>query len=558
MPSRTVRTIQYYTMATVSFVLPLEDVKLGRLVVNTKRPRERYHDPNVGAPHHSSIQIKPSPACGTAYTLENPEFWLDKATSSRNTKEWIEKAALRGDNIFMIVGIRTNATKHSIQHEQVGHRSDSSKILLRYGENRFSHDSQPALVEYRKVSHRWLSSRVVDLELATNPRRWFCVVGGIGGFRLHSDEDGDDEDEDDEDVIEVNFENKHIRQLVVEGREQWTIGGALRQNLSTPKLGPCRLPYELWTKILDLMISWRDLKSWRRVSHEFAELLSKHRSHLAKKWEDQFRILQDRPLDVLGKEIPFDELNSYDSLAVLRAFLVCRLPRSDEAVRLGCLVSSRYSSQRQRRLKTLTLEAVYEYTSACDFFMENAGMVKILRTFYVAGNQPERLFRILEEEFNFIKFRPMTIITCANRAVQVILTYQTQSDWTSATRASLEVLDIIEQKRVSLISPVVWPNIDELIESYEHVNRWTEASLLLERCFGPDIPQKFAASCSCSSTVRRAPASVLCRRRSDTRSEQIVLLDFSSLPAIWITSGNYRHSCMAGTSPPHLRRVLQG
>ena len=93
-------------------------------IVNTEHPPERYHDPAVSASHPCIIEIKPSPAYDTAYALENPEVWLNEATSSRSTKEWIEKAALRGDIIFMIVSIHNNAEKYNIQHEQVCHRSE--------------------------------------------------------------------------------------------------------------------------------------------------------------------------------------------------------------------------------------------------------------------------------------------------------------------------------------------------------------------------------------------------------------------------------------------------
>ena len=391
------------------------------------------------------------------YAVKDPDVWLDTATSSRDTKIWIEKAALGGDEIFMIVDIQPVGAEHAIQHERVSHQSEPSNALVDYGENRFFNDTQVGLVQCRKVCHKWLSSRVVDMELKKNPRRWFCVVGLPNQY---SYEDEDDEDEDDEDVIEVEFENEHSSQPVVDDREQSIDSDGLQQDFSALNYGPRGLPDELWTKILKLIISRHDLMSWCLVCHDFAKLLSNHRMSLAKQWEVQFSILQDTPLRGIGREMSVDELNSYDSLAVLRAFLVCRLPRHDVAVRLGRLVSSRYSSQGRRRLETLTIEVIYDYTRASHFFMEDAKMVRNLRTFYISGNQPTRLFRILEEELNFIKartmeVRTMEVMTFTNRAVQIIRGYQSQSSWEPAKNASLDVLDIIEREKFSLISHVV-------------------------------------------------------------------------------------------------------
>lgn len=421
-------------MCSVWCHLPAENVKLGRLVVNPDHPLERYYDPSP------------------AETVEKSDVWLDAATKDKGAKNWIERAALRGDSIFVVVDIQP----------MLNHQDDASNAPTGQSADRLLNGNL-ALVKYYKLCHQWLSSRIVDMELATKTCRWFCEVS------LPSCSEDEGEDADDEDVIEVHFETEY-NELPKEGQMVRKIGDSLEQNMPISQRAPRKLclPPELLTKILDLIIYRYDLMHWRLVSRGFERLLLDHQALLENKWKTQFGILQ-----------VMQTTDMRDALTILRAFIISRLPRNDEAVRLGCYVASLYSSPKHRRLRTLAFEVAYEYTGGSDFFMEDTAMVRNLRSFYIAGNQQKKLHCILEKELSFVKGAEWRIFT--DRAVEIVKTYHSQGDWDSAMTASFEIMDISEEREPCITSDLSRQMIYKMIDSLDHAKRWNEARQLLER-----------------------------------------------------------------------------
>lgn len=50
-------------------------------------------------------EIHLAPAYGSNYSLNNSDVWFDRVVGIPDIRKWIEKAALRGDKIYIIVGI---------------------------------------------------------------------------------------------------------------------------------------------------------------------------------------------------------------------------------------------------------------------------------------------------------------------------------------------------------------------------------------------------------------------------------------------------------------------
>ncbi|EGU81564.1 hypothetical protein FOXB_07922 [Fusarium oxysporum f. sp. conglutinans Fo5176] len=126
----------------VPFFLPHGSVRLGTFIKNINHPLEGYHEPptsnvpkaivtpfsfpsqnqqnrktefgsaltsliSAGFSKRLQSQVHLAPARGNNYCLDNSDAWFDKAVSLPETREWIEKAALRGHKIYIIVGIQT-------------------------------------------------------------------------------------------------------------------------------------------------------------------------------------------------------------------------------------------------------------------------------------------------------------------------------------------------------------------------------------------------------------------------------------------------------------------
>ncbi|KAK0649104.1 hypothetical protein B0T16DRAFT_507676 [Cercophora newfieldiana] len=169
------------------------------------------------------------------YTLANSDAWFDEAMKLPAARAWIERNIDRGRTIYLIVGYHT-ATDACIRQASVVEGSTTGEIVLPVGMALASaagvagpvvssalgevldpsvmmeameadgeaqrcvfRGEQVCAVEYRKVRHRWLSSRDLDkARLSERVCRWSSV-----------EQSRDDEGEEEEDVIEVELDSKY-------------------------------------------------------------------------------------------------------------------------------------------------------------------------------------------------------------------------------------------------------------------------------------------------------------------------------------------------------------
>ncbi|KAH7114711.1 hypothetical protein B0J13DRAFT_572942 [Dactylonectria estremocensis] len=251
------------TVIPSSFFLPLESVRLGRFIKNIDHPHEGYHEPpNVDVPKaimtqfsfssqvqqnrkmqfgsaltslisagfskRLQSQIHLAPARGSNYSLDNSDAWFDRVVGIPDTRKWIEKAALRGDKIYIIVGIQTFTDTRIVQKSARGQQAGGQvnvpvSLSLAaatavmpfaelvdpavHGEHQNIESDQLWLVapgeqvcslQYREVKTRWLSSRLIEPLQLSKTRQWSCMEGD----RRDAYEDSDEEDED---TIEVDL-----------------------------------------------------------------------------------------------------------------------------------------------------------------------------------------------------------------------------------------------------------------------------------------------------------------------------------------------------------------
>ncbi|KAK8144212.1 hypothetical protein G3M48_006157 [Beauveria asiatica] len=177
--------------------------------------------------------VRITPTSGMSYALDNSTSWFDKAVGIEETKRWIEKATLRGDDIYMIVGITTltdaSIVVASAQGQDVGGqinipatislaaagiivplaglidpKADGSYQSFDHLQARYlAPGEQVCALQYRKVNHKWFSSRLIETSSLSKTRQWSCLEGD----RRIAYEDEEDEGEELEDMIEVGLED---------------------------------------------------------------------------------------------------------------------------------------------------------------------------------------------------------------------------------------------------------------------------------------------------------------------------------------------------------------
>jgi hypothetical protein len=177
------------------------------------------------------------------YTLGNSRKWFVEAMGLEETRKWVERAIDQGDDIYLVVGFHTisNAriVQESVQGREVGgqinlpiglslatigaiaplgnivdprvagHRQLSEAGYIEFvapGEQIFA-------LQYRKVCHRWLSSRNVDGAFLSKGSRWAAYD------RCRDDEEGVD------DIIEV--ETEELQELEGNYERDVTSGGEI-------------------------------------------------------------------------------------------------------------------------------------------------------------------------------------------------------------------------------------------------------------------------------------------------------------------------------------------
>jgi hypothetical protein len=235
--------------------LPYDSIKLGRFVTNVEHPNLSHHDPpcaeppkqvvsprdsyvgehrkSTGASFESALtslmsawfskraktQVQVTADKITTYTLDNSDEWFEDAVRIPVTQTWIERAVDRGNNIYMIVGFHaiTNARiiQDTAQTKDLGGQINlpvSAMVgVVPFGnivdpsgrgkqhdlDSSLSHfvalGEQVCAFQYRKMRHRWLSSRIIDTSRLSKVPRWSSVERG------RDDEEGLD------DIIEVEM-----------------------------------------------------------------------------------------------------------------------------------------------------------------------------------------------------------------------------------------------------------------------------------------------------------------------------------------------------------------
>lgn len=164
------------------------------------------------------------------YALDNSDAWFDRAISHEETKKWIERAAIRGSKMFMVVGIWTMTDTQFFQtsvkeQESQGQATVPVSLSLAAagavaplaglvdpsahgdfssfasnGTRIFAPGEQICAIQFRRIKYKWLSSRVIKNLQLSKSRQWSCIEGD----RRDAYED---EDDDDEDAIEVDIKD---------------------------------------------------------------------------------------------------------------------------------------------------------------------------------------------------------------------------------------------------------------------------------------------------------------------------------------------------------------
>ena len=269
------------TVLLSQIFIPLSSIKLGRFVTSVDHPHQDYHDPVYNPAPTASIITRAqydglgheahTSAFSTAltsllssgfsksakstiriesdriqtYLLPNSSQWFREATTTAETRQWLERAIDQGDDIFYVIGFHTITDARVTQKvasgkERTGQISlpvalslTAAGVIAPLGdlldptvgvhhgkanevaEQFVAPGEQICAFQYRKICHRWLSSKSIDKATLSKVPQW------VSGDRWR------DEGEDDgvEDVIEVDMMEFRTPE---EGEwEQETVGGEM-------------------------------------------------------------------------------------------------------------------------------------------------------------------------------------------------------------------------------------------------------------------------------------------------------------------------------------------
>ncbi|KAG7403690.1 hypothetical protein Forpe1208_v016359 [Fusarium oxysporum f. sp. rapae] len=224
------------TVIPSAFFLPLNSVRLGRFIQNIGHPHKGFYEPpttdvpeaimstlsfsslnqqNRRTRFESALtslmsaefskrlqsEVYLAPACGSNYSLDNSDAWFDKAVSLPETRKRIEYAALRGQKVYIIVGIQTFTDTRIVQKSGGGQRAgDQANVPVSlslkaatavmpfaelvdpavHGEHQNIESDQLCLLapgeqvcslQYREVTTKWLSSRLIEPQQLSKTRR---------------------------------------------------------------------------------------------------------------------------------------------------------------------------------------------------------------------------------------------------------------------------------------------------------------------------------------------------------------------------------------------------
>lgn len=157
---------------------------------------------SVGLSKRAKSKIRIETKLVRTYTLRNSTQWFEEAVSSEATRHWFEREIDRGNDIYFIVGFHT-VTDAQIIHESATANERTGQLGLPIGlalnaagviapmgdladpqlgvhrgsvkgaiEQYKTHGDYICGFQYRKVRHRWLSSRNIDNAMLANTPRW--------------------------------------------------------------------------------------------------------------------------------------------------------------------------------------------------------------------------------------------------------------------------------------------------------------------------------------------------------------------------------------------------
>ncbi|KAG7424475.1 hypothetical protein Forpi1262_v014529 [Fusarium oxysporum f. sp. raphani] len=176
---------------------------------------------SAGFSKRAKAQVKITAECVKTHTLDNSDEWFSKAMDILATKVWIERQVDRGHDIFMIVGYHTITNARIVQkfvhgldvggqiHVPASLSLAAIGVVTPLGEiidpsvegnndcvdnmqtSFMAPGEQVCAFQYRKIRHRWLSSKSTGTFRLSKSPRWSSVERG------RDEEDGED------DIIEV-------------------------------------------------------------------------------------------------------------------------------------------------------------------------------------------------------------------------------------------------------------------------------------------------------------------------------------------------------------------
>lgn len=180
---------------------------------------------SAGFSKRANLKLRVSTDHVRTYTLENSQRWFEEAAGFDDTRQWIERTIDQGDDAYLIVGFHTVTDARIIHQSAVGaeqggyiglpvglsltavgivaplgdiidprigtHRREADGVLEQF----LAPGEQICALQYRKVCHRWLSSKKMDKASLAKVPRW------TAGDRWRNEEEGE------EDVIEVDAQD---------------------------------------------------------------------------------------------------------------------------------------------------------------------------------------------------------------------------------------------------------------------------------------------------------------------------------------------------------------
>ncbi|RFU25268.1 hypothetical protein B7463_g11075, partial [Scytalidium lignicola] len=176
---------------------------------------------STGFSKRAKSRVRVETNLARTYTLQNSTQWFEKAVSSEDSRRWLERAIDQGDDVYFVVGFHTVTDAQIIYESAEGNEHtgrlglpislalNAAGVIAPLGdiadpqvgvhrgsvEGAVEHFEAPGeqicAFQYRKVCHRWLSSRSIDKTTLAKTPRWSA------GDRWRDEEEGV------EDILEV-------------------------------------------------------------------------------------------------------------------------------------------------------------------------------------------------------------------------------------------------------------------------------------------------------------------------------------------------------------------